>query len=1308
MKNKTLIFLFIATTICVVPLHYANAANPDPKITNDPTSPYYSGYQNLDCSTPQAQQGAQCKQMYATLDCSSDAAASTPVCQHADTDYYKAQGTEFNQNNPGLASVGNAVLGAVNTAADVGGCAFTTITLNIFGTAGTCLSTIAQDVLDFILGILNALLWFLGAVLAFVIDKLVVNMGYYVTSSSAVGIQYAWQVVRDLANIAIVAALIAIAISTILQIEKYNANKLLARIIIAAILVNFSYFFAGAIIDSSNYLATQIYNNVVCGAQTTNCGGSNVVVRFEALEPTKTLEDTWNNWAGTFTNSQNGPATQLLTRVGMLIMVLIAIFVFLSAIALLLGRFVALIFLLITSPVGIAGGAIPGVQKYAGEWWEILIAQAFFAPVFFLLIGFSLRILESSKTALSDSSGVGTILTFIIAAVFMLASLRAAKQMSEIGSKYLGDIYKGANAIAGWAPKAYVSGLRQLGGFVGTNTVGAVGDRLGRGYDKWVATAPKGSVREKFFAGSGMDRAIRGGLTTVAKTKFGGKEGYEESLHAKEERKKNLDEKKRFEEARKKQPELAAENQKARERAKALTDEFGDLGKRQKLEDDLARQKYNGKKFADLTEKQRSEVMKDARWRAQFNDLNALAREWSQKNLGTATDWTGLTNEQREKMVDAMKKEGKWKGRSWKKDKEKGTYGWETGWPYDDEVRRSIDLRTAEEKNVAAQNKFNKNYDALDSLQKTEIDKGRLTLQGTIDELRRPLNDVGWDTIKDEHLRNKKILHEVTPMLSHEQYIELLGDKNISKEEKDHVREGRLGSIMDKANELEEKVVELSDWEKYTDAQKAEATNRGKVVRGSADYDAFRWSLHEQMKKYYDPEEITDYVESDVGREHGLRANRLFNDAITNGVYQQLQKSKKISSGEKRYMRNLKRTRGENAATEDERATALFDEIQLQDARDESRRQFGKDYADLTEVQKEAVDKKTLISSKARDEMWETDEVAQEMFGENLVNLSEKQKQYLDSNPISEEAFYRIYRVKGGDGSKEARLFKAAWLRRRAEAAADRYYGGKTPEEIATEMKQESFGSRVAGKYMRRDQLRASQSKDQIWQDKQAEAMAIYGSPEEVYWLRHTSDGQNYRVDWDRINEKRKEAGLDSWEVSLQKGKKVTEANEVDGERSVEEIADENAAASGQAPIQKTNVNQAASEIRNIIQTQEAHQQNSQSIENLHPESTTEPIAERVDSMTPNQIVELAEASPDLFEAPAVAAALDVSHADALIQSVDVSPKTRRTLIENIVLYSKDKTVRKLLWERWYDRLTSDQRKILDRDAQENRWERTP
>jgi hypothetical protein len=52
-----------------------------------------------------------------------------------------------------------------------------------------------------------------------------------------------------------------VGISTILQVSQYAADKFLARLIIAALLVNFSYFIAGAIIDSANYISIQIYSS---------------------------------------------------------------------------------------------------------------------------------------------------------------------------------------------------------------------------------------------------------------------------------------------------------------------------------------------------------------------------------------------------------------------------------------------------------------------------------------------------------------------------------------------------------------------------------------------------------------------------------------------------------------------------------------------------------------------------------------------------------------------------------------------------------------------------------------------------------------------------------------------------------------------------------------------------------------------------------------------------------------------------------------------------------------------------------------
>ncbi|MDE2079167.1 MAG: hypothetical protein KGI73_02155 [Patescibacteria group bacterium] len=1163
---------------------------------------------------------------------------------------------------------------------------------------------------DIAYGIFFLLVWFAASILDFSVTHLIIQMGSYITDPNAHGVQNAWTMVRDLTNIGIIGGFIAVGISTILQIQSYSANKFLARLIIAALLVNFSYFFAGAVIDSSNYLATQIYDSMIeqkAGCTPDTCTLTSAFMEatnFQSvhddmlansgsvqtgLNATQTASGVTGQpaaAAGAPPPSSSGASPWLVLWIDLLSVVfeLVTVFIFLAASGLIVGRFVALILLLIASPIGIAGLAIPFIDKYARQWWSILFSQAFFAPVYFLLLDISFMVISDSKARLLSDSGtagqqaLGVVITFMVASVFMVAALRAAKKMSESGSQYFGDIYKGAEKANFW-PRLYTSGLKTLGGYAGTNTVGRGFDTAGRAYEKWVASSPeaKSGLRRwvgSKLAGSALDRNLQRGFNAMADKKFGGRLGYKGTLEEIEGRNTRLSEVQKFKAAQDAQPGLDAAKKAAQDKHDALRNEYGETktdgtkGKRASVEDALAMEMF-GKNFGDLTDEQKKAVMADKRWEEEYKDLDALAREWSKQALGTEKGWSELSNEERAKFTEAYAKNSKWKGRQWVHDKDKGTYGWEAGFPYYDRLRRNVDLNTDADREAAARAKYNKSYAELTGDEKDSI---KQTLQGAIDNQRTPLNEVSWSIIKEEHLRNPHVLSQMTSMLSNEQYMEAMADKTLSKSEKNKMRKQRLGPIMDEAQAFENNVVELGDWEKMSADER-----QGKVLRGSAEYDNYRWALHERLKKYYTPDEIVDYVESDVGVEKSangktIRQNRIFNDAVTNGVYKKLQDSKKISSGEKRSMRNLKRTRYENAIKEDEQSEATFSEEGI-----------------VAENERDAVGR---------------DDFAQERYGKSYNDLSDSEKRQIDSG-VSYEEFEKIYRAKGGSATKEGRLLKAAWMRKKAEGAADRYFGGKNPTEVSSEVKQESFGTRLAGKYMRREQLLASRdTKDQAWQDKQAFAMAVHGSPEEVNWLLNTSDGQNYRVDWDRVNAERESLGLPTVKDALA-NRKVKTAEE--DERDAVEIAEDNARAAGVVPTETkaSKTTESAEKIRTIINTRADTSDDTQSIENLHPEGTVEPIEEVIEDMTPAEVVDMAGESPDLFESTEVVKALDVAHAGALIRSDRVSPKMRRTLLQNLIMHSQDPAVRKLIWKEFYDLLTPEQKRIMDRDAEENGWQ---
>src|SRR3990167_6826126 len=72
----------------------------------------------------------------------------------------------------------------------------------------------------------------------------------------------AWTVVRDLSNIFFILILLYIAIKIILDLGGSEAKKMIAKVIIIALLINFSMFFTKVVIDSSNILALIFYNKL--------------------------------------------------------------------------------------------------------------------------------------------------------------------------------------------------------------------------------------------------------------------------------------------------------------------------------------------------------------------------------------------------------------------------------------------------------------------------------------------------------------------------------------------------------------------------------------------------------------------------------------------------------------------------------------------------------------------------------------------------------------------------------------------------------------------------------------------------------------------------------------------------------------------------------------------------------------------------------------------------------------------------------------------------------------------------------------
>jgi|CXWL01.1.fsa_nt_gi hypothetical protein len=259
--------------------------------------------------------------------------------------------------------------------------------------------------------IMSIFAWLLGVamvMLDYSVYYTVVKMGDYVQNLSGIGV--AWRILRDLGNIALIFGFLAVGITTILNVDWYGGGKkFIPSLVIAAVLLNFSLFMTEAVIDTGNLFATQFYTQINGGvpAGLKLSTGSNVTslsgvasvghsigneVISQKIMSVLGLQTIYG--AAIKPNSQvfkEGNITFIsLMGIGLFI---VAAFVMFSLALILITRFVALIFIIILSPIGFAGYAIPQLASTSKQWSDALVKQTITAPILLLLLYIALRVI---------------------------------------------------------------------------------------------------------------------------------------------------------------------------------------------------------------------------------------------------------------------------------------------------------------------------------------------------------------------------------------------------------------------------------------------------------------------------------------------------------------------------------------------------------------------------------------------------------------------------------------------------------------------------------------------------------------------------------------------------------------------------------------------------------------------------------------------------------------------------------------------------------------------------------------------------
>lgn len=347
------------------------------------------------------------------------------------------------------------------------GCGITSLTS--FSGIGQCIVVVLGET---ILKIASFFLGVAGLLLNAAIVKTV--FGFSTLIGNSPGLLAAWGVLRDLANMFLLFAFIFIGIQTILNTDKFSVKKALPRLLIFAILLNFSLFAAQAVIDVSNVLTAAMYNQANVGA----CGsgdfsGEVAVSQNSAQTALAEDEECFLNvgLAGAFMGATGldtlfsavnvtSFSVGAATYIGLALFATIGAFVFFAAAILFIVRAVVLTLLMVVSPIGFAALAVPQLTDIGKKWWETLLRQSFFAPVLILLMLVSLKVTESfgnvgggglaAAVSQPNSSAILVFLVFALVIGFMIASLIAAQKFGAAGAgfamKYAGKFAIGSQA----------------------------------------------------------------------------------------------------------------------------------------------------------------------------------------------------------------------------------------------------------------------------------------------------------------------------------------------------------------------------------------------------------------------------------------------------------------------------------------------------------------------------------------------------------------------------------------------------------------------------------------------------------------------------------------------------------------------------------------------------------------------------------------------------------------------------------------------------------------------------------------------
>ncbi len=340
-------------------------------------------------------------------------------------------------------------------------------------------ATVATATASVIGNVVSVLIWICGGILVVLIHLLIWVCSYngFVTSAA---VTQGWAILRDVCNMFFILILLVIAFATVLNIEGFSWKKLLPKMLLMAVLINFSKLICGVIIDFAQVVMLTFVNGFrdIGAGNLSDMLGINQLLNIskEGVDDLTAL-----SIAGTY-----------VLGLGY---VVVSICVIVIILFVLVMRMVMLWILVTLSPLAYLLSALPNTSKYASKWWSQFTENVVSGPIlaFFIWLSFAsatadvktisdikLNVSDNEKShqdkivsaGLADAGTPNGMLKFIISIGMLIGGVIITKDLGGSAAKAVGSGMK----FNKWGGKKVGGAAKNTGKFAAQTSMRAAGN----------------------------------------------------------------------------------------------------------------------------------------------------------------------------------------------------------------------------------------------------------------------------------------------------------------------------------------------------------------------------------------------------------------------------------------------------------------------------------------------------------------------------------------------------------------------------------------------------------------------------------------------------------------------------------------------------------------------------------------------------------------------------------------------------------------------------------------------------------------